>query len=136
MKIEAKWLGNMHFQSTSATNHTIEMDSGPKDAVTAGPTPMELVLQAIAGCSGMDVLSILRKKRKEPDEFNIEIDAERAEEHPKVFKKVNLFYRIKKKGLTKEEAEQAIGLSVDKYCSVMGMVRSTAEISWKYEIVE
>ena len=136
MKIAAKWKEGMHFESNAPSNHTINMDSGPRDSVTRGPSPMELVLQAMAGCTGMDIISILKKKRKEPEEFDIEIEAERREEHPKVFAKVALHYRIKKAGLTAKEAEQAISLSVDKYCSVLGMVRSTAEVSWDYEIVE
>ncbi len=136
MKVAAKWREGMHFQSNTPTHHTIHIDSGPKDSVTYGPAPMELVLQAMAGCTGMDIISILRKKRKEPEEFDIEIEAERREEHPKVFSKVALHYRIKKQGLTEKEAEQAISLSVEKYCSVLSMVRSTADVTWDYEIIE
>lgn len=136
MKIAAKWKSGMHFQSNTPSHHTIDIDSGPKDSVTSGPGPMELVLQAMAGCTGMDIISILKKKRKEPEEFTIEIEAERREEHPKVFAKVNLHYRFKKEGLTAKEAEQAVSLSVEKYCSVLAMVRSTAEVTWDFEIVE
>ena len=136
MKVEAKWRGGMHFQANTPSHHTIHIDSGPADSVTFGPSPLELVLQAIAGCTGMDILSILRKKRKEPEEFSIRIEAERADSHPKVFIKAALHYKVKCKGLTKSQFEQAIKLSVDKYCSVLAMVKSTAEVSWDYELEE
>lgn len=136
MNVEAKWRGGMHFQANTPSHHTIDIDSGPANSVTFGPGPMELVLQAIAGCTGMDILSILKKKRKEPEEFDIRIEAERSDEHPKVFKKVVLHYKVKRKDLTKSQVEQAIKLSVDKYCSVLAMVRSSAEVSWDYELEE
>jgi len=136
VKIEAKWRGGMHFQSNTPSHHTVDLDSGPKDSVTFGPPPMEVVLQAIAACSGMDIISILQKKRKEPESFDIEVSGERAEEHPKVYKKIAIKYRFKGDDLTEKDIELAIKLSVDKYCSVLAMVRSTAEVTWDYEILK
>lgn len=136
MKIEAKWRGNMHFQSNTPSHHTIDMDSGPKDSVTHGPAPMELALQALAGCSGMDIIAILQKKRKEPEAFDIQVEAERADKHPKVFNKITIKYLLKGANLTEKDVGQAVKLSVDKYCSVLEMVRSTAEISWEYKILK
>jgi len=135
MKIEAKWRGGMHFQSNSPSHHTVEFDSGPRDSVTHGPAPMEMILQALAACSGMDIIAILQKKRKEPELFEISIHSERADTHPKVFTKVAIHYRFKRDGLTKKDAEQAIRLSVDKYCSILSMIRSSAEVTWDYEIL-
>lgn len=135
MKIEAKWHSRMHFSSNSPSHHTVQMDSGPKDSVTNGPSPMEMMLQGIAGCSGMDIISILDKKRKSPELFEIIVTGERAETHPKVFTSVNIHYRFKGDSLTDKDVETAIKLSVDKYCSIIGMVRSTAEITWDYELL-
>ncbi len=134
MKLDVKWNSGLNFQSDSPSGHTIQFDSGPKDVTTAGPTPMELVLQSAAVCSGMDVVSILEKRRKKILDFQIEVDAERSEDHPKIFTKIDLTYLIKSDDITLEEVEKAVKLSMDKYCSVAGMLRNNVEINWKCEL--
>lgn len=135
MKIEAKWQNGMHFTSSAPTGHTISIDSGPAGAVTAGPSPMEITLQAAAVCSGMDVVAILEKKRKTPELLEIEVEGSRTENHPKVFKSVNLLYKFKGDNLKEKDVEQAVRLSVEKYCSVLIMISKTAEITWNYELL-
>lgn len=135
MNIEMTWQNKgFHFNGKSPSNHLINYDSGPSGTETQGFTPMEAVLQSAAVCSGMDIVSILDKKRKSPDHFSIEVSAERAETHPKIFTAIHLVYKFKGNGLTEKDAEQAIKLSVEKYCSVIGMIRNTVDVSWEYKI--
>lgn len=134
MKIAAEWRGGMRFESNTPSHHTCTIDSGAEGSVTSGPSPMEMVLQALACCTGMDIVSILKKKRQEPEKFSIQVEAERAEDPPRVFTKIHIVYHIKKEALTNTAVEQAIQLSVDKYCSVLNMIKSTAQISWEYKL--
>ena len=134
MKIEAHWQGGMHFRCSSPSQHTIDIDSGLKGA-TRGPAPMEVLLLAVACCSGMDVVSILQKKKKEPVTFSITAEGEQAETHPKKFTKVRLHFKLKKDGLSEEEFKHVISLSIDKYCPVIGTITPTAEVTWDCELI-
>ncbi len=100
-----------------------------------GPTPMELVLIALGGCTGMDVISILQKMRQNVKNFEINLSAERADEHPKVFTKVNLEYVIYGSDIDENAVKRAIELSQEKYCSVGGMLKKAVEIGYSYRIV-
>jgi len=133
MKIEAQWESGMHFKCTSPSGHTIDVDSG-SDGKTEGPSPMELLLHSVACCSGIDVVLILQKKRKEPESLVVTVEGNRSEEHPRKFVDVKLHFSVKHSSVTNEEVEQAINLSIDKYCSVIGTITPTAKISWDYTI--
>ena len=133
MKIEAKWQSGMHFKCTSPSGHTIDVDSG-SDGTTKGPSPMELLLHSVACCSGIDVVLILQKKRKEPESLNVTVEGIRSESHPKKYTDVKLHFSVKQDSVTNEEMEQAINLSLDKYCSVIGTITPAAKISWDYTI--
>ena len=122
MNARVKWTDGYQFVAESKTGHAIVLDS-PEGADT-GPTPMELVLQGLCGCTGMDVISILQKMKKDVRKMEIAADAERSEEHPKVFSRIHLRYRIEGKGVDKESVEKAIRLSEDKYCSVAASLKS------------
>ena len=134
MNARVKWTDGYQFVGESKTGHAIVMDS-PEGADTAA-TPMELVLQALCGCTGMDVVSILQKMKKDVRKLEISAEAERSEEHPKVFTRIHLHYKIEGKGVDKESVEKAIRLSEDKYCSVSGMLRKAVALSYDYEVVE
>ncbi len=112
--------------------HTIVIDAdesvGGKDQ---GPRPKGLVLTALAGCTAMDVISILRKMKAEPEEFWVEADAEISEEHPKVFTKITVTYHLKGGAVTQEKAEKAANLSEERYCGVSAMLRQAAEMEMK-----
>jgi len=136
MKVEAQWQSGMHFKCSSPSNHIIDVDSGPKDSDTHGPAPMELLLHAIASCSGMDIVFILQKKRKKLEAFSVIVEGERAETHPKIFTKVKIHYKFQGDELTDKEVEQAISLSMDKYCSAVAMITPKAEVTWDYELNE
>jgi putative redox protein len=121
-----------------------EMEDGPAIVVDSkggtygthsGLTPMELVLIGLAGCTAMDVVSILAKKRQPVTNLQVKVDAERAEEHPKVYTKLHLTYVAYGEGIDEKALSRAIQLSEDRYCSVQAMLKPTAEISSSYEIV-
>jgi putative redox protein len=100
------------------------------------PTPSEIMLQSLGGCTAMDVLSMLRKRKITIGDFKIELDAERTEEHPKVFKKVKLHYILKSPDATMDEFKNIISHSQDKYCSVSAMFKkSGCEVSWEANIL-
>lgn len=96
------------------------------------PTPMEVMLQSLGACTFMDVLAILRKKRKQIDDLKIYLEAERAKEHPKVFTKVHLIYELKSPDAEQKDLERVIELSQQTYCSVSAMFkRAGCEVSWE-----
>lgn len=101
-----------------------------------GPTPMELVLMALGGCTGMDVISILQKMRKDVKDFEINLSAERAQEYPKVFTKIHLEYVIYGSNIDENSVKRAIELSQEKYCGVGAMLKRSGEITYSWRIVE
>jgi len=134
MKVEAQWQSGMHFKCSSPSNHIIDVDWGLNYSDTHGPAPMELLLHAIASCTGMDIVFILQKKRKKLEAFEVIVEGERAEKHPKIFTKVKMHYKLQGDELTDKEVEQAISLSLDKYCSATAMIIPKAEVTWDYEL--
>ncbi|MGB9682346.1 MAG: OsmC family protein [bacterium] len=100
-----------------------------------GPTPTELVLMALGGCTGMDVISILQKMRQDVKNFEINLTAEKAQEYPKVFTKIHLEYVVYGTNLDEGSVKKAIDLSREKYCSVSAMLRKTSEITYSWKIV-
>ena len=119
------------------SNHWGVMD-GPEDfgGFSAGTRPMELILIGLAGCTAMDVLSILKKKRVKLDDFSMRVEADRAEDHPKVFTKIKLHYVFTGRDIKPKDVERSIELSQDKYCGASAMLRKAAEVTYDYEIKE
>lgn len=137
MKTSVRYCGNMSFLGVSGTNHSVVMGASPESGGEgAAPSPMEMILLGLAGCSGMDVVSILKKKRIQFDAYEMEISGERADSHPKVFTQIHVDFVFTGRGLKEKPFEDAVRLSVEKYCSVAGMLSSTAEISWKVTLQE
>ncbi|MDQ7844189.1 MAG: OsmC family protein [Armatimonadota bacterium] len=134
MKVSVEWAPPLRFIGTSAHSGAQLMIEDRREGVTpAGPSPMETTLMALASCSAVDVVEILQKMRGEITGLRVEADAERAPDPPRVFTKVRLRYRVSGRGLSRQQVERAVALSVDKYCSVAGMVKRTAELS--YDVV-
>jgi len=100
-----------------------------------GPTPMELVLMALGGCTGMDVISILQKMRQDVKDFEVNLSAERAQEHPKIFTRINLEYVVYGSNIEENSLKRAIELSQEKYCGVGNMLKKAAEITYSWKIV-
>ena len=134
MKTKVNWIENFHLEGETDTGHKVPMDSGPAGKKTAGPTPKELVLQGLAGCTMMDVALILQKQRKSPEKFWIDVNAELAPEHPKVFTKISVGYNFISDSLDEETARKAIELSREKYCAVYNMLNKAAEITYTISI--
>jgi putative redox protein len=135
MKAEVYMVKGLSFMGKADSNHWIPMD-GPSEfgGVEAGSRPMELLLIGLAGCTGMDAVSILAKKRQPLREFRVEVEATRAPEHPKVFTEIKISYYFRGDGLTDEDVVRAIELSQDKYCSASAMFSRSAKISYEYTI--
>lgn len=101
-----------------------------------GPKPKGLMLTALAGCTAMDVISILRKMKIEPEAFSVETEADLTEDHPKVFKAIRIVYRLKGKGIEREKVRKAVELSQEKYCGVSAMLKMAAPIDCDIVIEE
>ena len=135
MEVEAKFIEGRTFLTKGESNHWVALDTAKeKGGGGAVSTPMEMVLMGLASCTGLDVVVILEKRRVKLDDFNIKISAERAESHPRVYTKIHLSYQFTSSDLTGKDAERAIQLSQDKYCSVSKMLDKTAEITYDYEV--
>jgi len=137
MKAKIRRVSGITMVGKSDSGHWIPMD-GPEHlgGADAGARPMELFIIGLGGCTGMDVLSILEKKRVKLDDFEIELDAERAPEHPKVFTKISMKYIFYGNDIPVSAVERAIELSETKYCSASEILRQSAELTTHYEIRE
>jgi putative redox protein len=135
MKAKVKWSEGLQFVGTAESGHALVLDTHAEvGGLEAGPSPMELVLLALGGCTGMDVVSILKKMRVEWARFEIGLEAERAEEHPKAFTKIHLTYRIWGADIPEDKLKKAIDLSLERYCSVGAMLGKRAKITYDYHI--
>jgi putative redox protein len=122
----------LHFKATTG-NVAFDLDSGPE---VTSPSPVQVVLVAVGACTGMDVISILRKKRQQVTAYAIAVTGERATEHPKVFTKIEVLHRFTGHDLKPAAVEEAIRLSEEKYCSVHAMMRCAVGITSRFEIAE
>ena len=137
METRVKWARGMKFIAETDDQHSVTMDADSKfGGENGGPRPMQLLLVALGGCTGMDVVSILRKMRVAFDSFQIEVKAERAEEHPKVFRRVDVKYVISGDDIPEDKFLKAIQLSHDRYCPVTAIFQETADITISSEIVQ
>jgi putative redox protein len=127
-----KWIGEQKFVATGPSGHAITIDSD-RESNTA-PGPMELVLLALGACTATDVVIILEKKRQKLESLEVICSGERASEPPTVWTKLEILYRLRGQ-LDDAAVKHAIQLSEDKYCSVAAMLRKTAALSWRYEIL-
>ncbi|MBU0580735.1 MAG: OsmC family protein [Candidatus Margulisbacteria bacterium] len=133
MEIAAVYKNNMYFEAT-ADGLVVGMDALPEHGGQGqGILPKQLVLAGLAGCTGMDVVSILKKMRQSWQEFQIKVNAEKSTTHPIVFTKVHIKYIFKGVELDKEKVEKAVRLSQEQYCGVGAMLRKATEISWEIE---
>ncbi|MBO8137564.1 MAG: OsmC family protein [Desulfotomaculum sp.] len=134
-KISVEWEGKLKFTATDESGHSITMDA----PVQAGgdntaPSPLTLVLMALAGCSSVDIVTILDKMKVNIDEFNIDVEGQRADQHPKIFTHIDVVFKFKGSDIPRDKVERAIGLSVGKYCSVAHMINKASNINYYYEI--
>lgn len=132
--IKTSWRKNNIFD-TNIDGHTITVDlakeAGGDDA---GPRPKKLLLIAAAGCTGLDVVSLLRKMHIELKGFNIQIEAEMSEEHPKQYTSMKVIYEFEGDHLPPDKLEKAVNLSFEKYCGVIAMYKKAVPVSYEIRI--
>ena len=135
-KVNIMWTEDMAFEAT-VNNHKIIIDAveavGGKDR---GPRPKPLTLVSLGGCTGMDVISILTKMRVKPDYFNVEVEGDTTDKHPKYYHTIRIKYIFKGKDLPMAKLEKAVSLSQDRYCGVTTMLNKAAKIEHKIIIEE
>lgn len=137
MKARIKWVENRIFVGQSGTGHSIVLGSGGgTDGGSIAPSPMELVLIGLGGCSAFDVVHILEKGRERIEDCVVELDADRAETEPRVFTRVHLRYVVTGRGLDRAKVERAVQLSADKYCSASAMIAKTATMTYEVEVID
>ena len=127
-----RWIGERHFVGVDSGNHSVVL-SGQADGI--GVKPSEMLLVALAGCSAVDVVEILEKKRLKLEKFEVVITGERDPDPPWPYRKIHVAYRLAGDGLTDKAVTQAITLSLEKYCSVAATVRGVAQITTAHEIL-
>jgi putative redox protein len=137
MKARASWVEGMAFMGEAGSGHAVVMDGAPEyGGRNIGIRPMEMLLIGLAGCTGFDVVQILKKGRENVTGCEVEVEAERATEDPKVFTKIHIAYRVTGRGLSQAKAERAVTLSKEKYCSASIMLGATAEMSTSLEVID
>jgi len=136
MGVRVKWDEGKTFVGTASTGHKIVFGNSGADGQRPGPSAMELLLMGTGGCSAYDVISILEKGRQKIDDVEIEIEADRADDHPKVFTRIHMHFIVKGRDLNPKRVEQALSLSIDKYCSASAMMAMSATLTHDYEIIE
>jgi putative redox protein len=137
MEAKVTWKERMSFDGTATSGFSLPLGTrkdqgGDED----GFSPMELLLVGLAGCTGMDVISILQKKRQDVTGFEVRVQGDRAEDHPKVFTQIVIEYVVTGRGLDPAAVERAVELSSTKYCSAQAMLGKTAAIEEKITILE
>jgi putative redox protein len=133
----ARYEGGMKFSARSGSGHELTMDTGISDGgENAGFSPMELPLVALLGCTGMDSVSILRKKRLDVTGYEMKAHGLRAETHPMVFREIEVEHIFTGNQLPTNAVRRAVALSVTRYCSVGGMLRLSATITHKITLVD
>lgn len=135
-QIKTQWEGNMLFNADTLGGN-FKIDAAPEfGGKGKGVRPKALMLTSLAGCTGMDIISLLKKMRAEVEGLDINVTGELTEEHPKIYKKVYLEYIFYGKDLKKDKIEKAVQLSDEKYCGVMEMFRQFATITTEIRYIE
>ncbi|MTI81872.1 MAG: OsmC family protein [Firmicutes bacterium] len=133
-KVSINWEGNMKFVG-SDDNFEVTMDAAAVyGGQNEGIRPMELMLLSVGGCTGIEVGHILNKMRVKFDSFNIEVNGNRVDEHPKVFNNIDIIYKFTGENIPEQKVNKALQLAAEVYCSAANMVNKTAKMNYKYEI--
>jgi putative redox protein len=134
--VTTQWVNDYTFVSTNAEQQSIVMDSptspgGPK----VGPSPMDVVLMGLSACAGIDVKLILTKAKQAFTDIQVQVNAERREEIPRIYTDINLHFIVTGRDLSEKQVARAIQLSAEKYCSVSHMLQATVNITHSHEIL-
>ncbi len=123
------WDGGMSFVARTDSHHFVTLDAAEEDGGhNSGPRPMEAVLSALGGCTGMDVVAFLTKKRRTVEALTVRVTGKRREMPPRIFEELTLEYRVRGPDLTEADIRWAVELSMSKYCSVLAMVGQSARV--------
>ena len=137
MKSRVKWVENVCFMAESESGHAMIMDGAPDiGGRNMGLRPMEMLLMGAGGCTSVDVIMILKKSRQDVTGCEVDISADRAGDHPKVFTNIHMHFTVRGRGLKPEVVDRAIKLSAEKYCSASIMLGKTAQMTHDFEIIE
>jgi putative redox protein len=136
-KAKVTYVNGMQFVGEADSGHAIVMDGPPEvGGKNTGLRPMELLLIGLGGCSGMDIVSILKKKKQNISGLEIIVNGNKAESYPQKFDGINIEFVIKGKNISEEAVKRAVQLSMDKYCSVKATLEGSAKISYLYKLIE
>ncbi len=125
----------MQFVGSADSGHAVVMDAAPTvGGSNTGSSPMELLLMAFGGCSGMDVISILRKKKQHVSKLELNVKGEQAKDHPHIYTSIHIEYVITGKDISEDAVKRAIELSLEKYCSVGATLGRAAKITHSYKV--
>ena len=137
MKSRIKFVENMQFVATADSGHAVIMDAPPSaGGNSSGAKPSELLLMGFGGCSGMDVVSILKKKKQDVTAFEMNVDGDTAESHPRYFTDIHIEYVITGRNISEDAVKRAIELSLNKYCTVGNTIGKAAKITHSYKIIQ
>ena len=132
--VDMSWTDNVAFQA-DMDGHKIIIDASEETGGSnLGPRPKKLMLTALAGCTGIDVIMILKKMKVIPDAFNVIVEGDLTDEHPKYYHKMKVIYQFKGKDLPKDKIEKAVKLSEEKYCGVSALYKKAIEIESEIRI--
>ena len=133
-KATVRYAGDEFFIGTSPSGHAYALDT--KADRRSAPSPVEMLLISLAACTAADVISILKKKRQDVTDYNIEVAGTRSDDHPRKFTKMHVHHIVHGRGVSPEAVERSIELSDTKYCSVAATIRPTVEITSSYEVID
>ena len=133
-KAVIEWQNTDLFVGHTPSGHSVLLDTD--HTRNSAPTPMELLLVALGSCTGVDVVSILKKKRQDVSAYRVEVRGERRDEHPRSYKRMAVHHIVTGRNISEQSVAQAIQLSEEKYCSVAATLRPAAEIVSSFEIIE
>ena len=137
MNAEVNWKGRLSFNGTADSGFEVPLGSYPEvGGDDDGFRPMELMALSLAGCTAMDVISILTKKRQEVSDFRVKVNAERTDQHPKVFTSADVEYHIAGKDISEKAVTRAMELSADSYCPAQAMLGKVIPLGLKFYIYE
>lgn len=134
-EVKVNWQKKMAFKADVMGQEIIMDAVAQVGGESRGARPKPLMLAALAGCTGMDVVSILKKMKVEPDDFNIIVEGDVTDEHPKHYNKMHIIYEFKGKDLPMKKLEKAVRLSEEKYCGVSAVYKKALELTWEIRTV-
>jgi putative redox protein len=137
LNAKVTYTNGLQFVGESSSGHAIVMDGDPKvGGHNTGLRPMELLLVGLGGCAGMDVISIMKRKKQDVTGLDINVKGQKAENYPKKFTDINIEFIIKGRNISEDALKKSIDLSMNKYCSVKATLEGAAKINYSYKIIQ